>query len=217
MKIQKSLKSVFAGSIGFVTLFALVGQFILSASISKLATTDYVIHFFSYFTILSNVLVLLCCFFSVFLAKSRIGLFFTKPQTITAVVLYILIVALIYNSSLRFLLHPSGLLSLVDELLHVVTPLSFFIFWWLFCNKKALLWSQIFYWLIFPLSYLLYTLWHGSVSGFYPYPFMDVSELGIGVVILNSLGMTLVFVLIAVLLVGLGKWQSKHPIQRIEK
>lgn len=209
MEIQKSLKSVFAGSIGLVTLFALVGQFILSASISKLGTTDYVIQFFSYFTILSNVSVLLCCFFTVFLIKSRMGLFFTKSQTITAVTLYILIVALIYNSLLRFLLHPRGLLSLIDEILHVVTPLSFFIFWWLFCNKKALLWKQIFYWLIFPLGYLLYTLWHGWVSGFYPYPFMNVSELGIGRVILNSLGMTLVFVLIAMLLIGLGKWQNK--------
>ncbi|WP_294183216.1 Pr6Pr family membrane protein [uncultured Sphingobacterium sp.] len=217
MEIQKSLKSVFAGSIGLVTLFALVGQFILGAFISKLGTTDYVIQFFSYFTILSNVSVLLCCFFTVFSAKSRMGLFFTTSQTITAVTLYILIVALIYNGLLRFLLHPSGLLSVIDEILHVVTPLSFFIFWWLFCNKKALFWKQIFYWLIFPLGYLLYTLWHGSVSGFYPYPFMNVSALGMGRVIWNSLGMTLVFVLIAVLLIGLGKWQNKWCTHCIEK
>jgi len=217
MEIHKSLKSVFAGSIGLVTLLALVGQFTLSALVSKLGTTDYVIQFFSYFTILSNVLVLLCCFFTVFLAKSRLGIFFTNAQTITAVTLYILIVALIYNSLLRFLLNTKGMLSLVDELLHVVTPLSFFLFWWLFCNKKVLRWHQIFYWLIFPLGYLLYTLWHGSVSGFYPYPFINVSELGIESVILNSLAMTLVFVLIAVVLIGLGKWQNKQRTQRIEK
>lgn len=138
------------------------------------------------------------------------GLFFTKPETITAVTLYILIVGIIYNAMLRFLSHPRGLLSLVDELLHVVIPLSFFFFWWLFLDKIEIRWSHIFYWLIFPLIYLFYTLLHGSFSGFYPYPFVDVSELGMDRVILNSFGVTLVFVIIGILLIGLGKWQNKH-------
>ncbi len=210
METQKSLKTVFAGSIGLIALFALIGQFVLSALVSKLDRVDYIIHFFSYFTILSNIMVLLCCFFTVFCSKSRMGLFFTKSETMTAVTLYILIVGLIYNGILRFLSHPQGLLSLVDELLHVVTPLSFFFFWWLFLDKIEIRWSHIFYWLIFPLIYLFYTLWHGSFSGFYPYPFVDVSELGMDRVILNSFGVTLVFVIIGILLIGLGKWQNKR-------
>jgi len=217
MESQKSLKSVFAGSIGLITLFAVVGQFVLSALVSKLGRMDYIVQFFSYFTILSNVMVLLCCFFTVCWSKSRIGLFFTKPETITAVTLYILIVGIIYNGILRFLSHPRGLLSLVDELLHVVTPLSFFLFWWLFLDKTEIRWNHIFYWLIFPLIYLFYTLWHGSFSGFYPYPFVDVSELGMDRVILNSFGVTLVFVAIGALLIVLGKWQNKRHSQRIKK
>jgi len=217
METQKSLKSVFAGSIGLITLFAIVGQFVLGALVSKLDRADYIIHFFSYFTILSNIMVLLCCFFAVFWSKSQIGFFFTKPETMTAVALYILIVGIVYNGILRFLLNPQGLLSLVDELLHVVTPLSFFLFWWLFLDKRAIRWNHIFYWLIFPLIYLFYTLWHGSFSGFYPYPFVNVSELGIDRVILNSFGVTLVFVIIGVLLIVLGKWQNNRHSQRIKK
>jgi choline-glycine betaine transporter len=63
METQSSLKSVFAGSIGLITLFAVVGQFALSALVSKLGRIDYIVQFFSYFTILGNVMVLLCCFF----------------------------------------------------------------------------------------------------------------------------------------------------------
>jgi hypothetical protein len=217
MQAQKSLKSVFAGSIGLITLFAIVGQFVLGALISKLDKVDYSIHFFSYFTILSNVMVLLCCFFTVFWSKSRAGLFFTKPETVTAVTLYILIVGIIYNAILRFLSQPRGLLSIVDELLHVVVPLCFFLYWWLFLDKMPIRWSHIFYWLIFPLIYLFYTLWHGSFSGFYPYPFVNVSELGMNRVILNSFSVTFVFVIIGILLIVLGKWQNRLRSRRIKK
>ncbi len=78
MENQKSLKSVFAGRLGMITLFAIVGQFILSAHTSKLDRVDYIIQFFSYFTILSNVMVMLCCFFTICWSKSRMGLFFTS-------------------------------------------------------------------------------------------------------------------------------------------
>ena len=217
METQSSLKSVFAGSIGLIALFAVVGQFALSALVSKLGRIDYIVQFFSYFTILGNVMVLLCCFFTVFWSKSRVGLFFTKPETITAVTLYILIVGIIYNTLLRFLSHPQGLSMVVDELLHVVTPLSFFLFWWRFLDKETIRWNHLFYWLIFPLVYLFYTLWHGSFSGFYPYPFVNVSELGMDRVLLNSFGVTLVFVAIGALLIVLGKWQNKRHSQRIKK
>ncbi|WP_286768146.1 MULTISPECIES: Pr6Pr family membrane protein [Sphingobacterium] len=142
---------------------------------------------------------------------------YTRPETITAVTLYILIVGIIYNTILRFLSHPQGLSMVVDELLHVLAPSSFFLFWWRFLDKGTIRWSHIFYWLIFPLVYLFYTLWHGSFSGFYPYPFVNVSELGMDRVILNSFGVTLVFIVIGVLLIVLGRWQNKQRSQRIKK
>ncbi|MGC3777767.1 Pr6Pr family membrane protein, partial [Escherichia coli] len=46
--------------------------------------------------------------------------------------------------------------------------------------KKALLW------LVYPLGYLMVTLWRGALSGFYPYPFIDVNALGYPRVILNA-------------------------------
>ena len=33
-------------------------------------------------------------------------------------------------------------------------------------------------WLIYPLAYVAYTLAHGAVMNWYPYPFLDVTQLG---------------------------------------
>lgn len=210
MGTKTALKTIFASCIGSIALFAIAGQFILSALESQIGGVEYAVRFFSYFTILSNIMVLLCCFFSLSLSKSRIGLFFSRPQTMTAVTLYILIVGLIYNGILRFLSQPQGLMRLVDELLHVVTPLGFFLFWWFFVDKIQVRWSHIGYWLIFPLLYFFYTLYHGSLSGFYPYPFINVAALGMNKVLLNSLVVTLIFLFLGLLLIAIGKWQSKR-------
>jgi len=55
-------------------------------------------------------------------------------------------------------------------------------------------------WLIYPLAYLFYTLIHGAVSGFYPYPFVNVDKLGYGKALLNCLGVTVFFVVLSLLL-----------------
>jgi hypothetical protein len=39
--------------------------------------------------------------------------------------------------------------------------------------KSRLTLQQVWLWLIYPLVYLVYTLDHGAVVGFYPYPFLN--------------------------------------------
>lgn len=41
-------------------------------------------------------------------------------------------------------------------------------------------------WLIYPQAYLIYIPIRGHFSGFYPYPFVDVSALGMTKVLFNS-------------------------------
>src|SRR5690606_6336676 len=118
------LKSVLAAGIGLIALFAIAMQFILSWFTLEISGAEYIVRFFSYFTILSNVLVMLCCCCIVFSFKSRLGRWITKPASMTAITLYILVVGIIYNGILRFLLDLHGMMQVVDELLHVVIPLS---------------------------------------------------------------------------------------------
>ncbi|WP_373564580.1 Pr6Pr family membrane protein [Sphingobacterium sp. E70] len=72
-------------------------------------------------------------------------------------------------------------------------------------DQRIIHWRSIFNWLLYPFVYLLYTLWHGALSGFYPYPFVDVSELGMNSVLTNSVIITVAFLLIGLLLIRINR------------
>ena len=69
----------------------------------------------------------------------------------------------------------------------------------------ALRWSDPARWIVPPLGYAAWTFIHGAFSGFYPYPFVNVTKLGAGRVALNSAGMTLLFLIVGLLLVAIDR------------
>jgi hypothetical protein len=127
-----------------------------------------------------------------------------------AITVYILVVGITYNLLLRSLWNPEGLQWVVDELLHSVIPVLFFVYWWIFRSRAALLWKNIFPWLLFPLFYCIYTLIRGHLSGYYPYPFMDAGQLGMSKVLINIGAMLILFLIISLLLVGISKVRSSR-------
>lgn len=50
-----------------------------------------------------------------------------------------------------------------------------------------------------------YSLIHGAVTGYYPYPFLDVTQLGYQRVLLNMAALTAVFALLGLVLVGIDR------------
>ena len=196
-------KAVFFGAaIGW---FAVIVQFVLMMQNRTESLAETTLRFFSYFTILTNCLVAL--YFSVLWYKKPLSLLyrFEKPGFLTATTLYIMTVGIVYQLMLRDLWEPAGMQKMVDELLHSVIPIYVFVFWIFYENKKDILWSAVPSWLLYPLSYLIFILLRGNLSGFYPYPFVDVTELGFEKVLTISGLLFLAFVLGAVVLVGLGK------------
>lgn len=190
--------------------FAVVVQFVLMVQNRVESLAETTVRFFSFFTILTSCLVTL--YFTVLWLKKPIFLLksFQKNGFLTAITLYITVVGLVYQVLLRGLWEPTGMQRLVDELLHSVIPLYVIVFWFVYENKKEIPWKAIPVWLVYPLAYLIYTLLRGYVSGFYPYPFLDVSTLGLENVIRNSSLLVLLFTGLAVLLVSLGKFQKKN-------
>ena len=162
-------------------------------------------NFFSYFTVLTNLLVATCLSFILLGPSSSPGRFFSKPTTIAAIALYIFIVGLTYNTILRFIWEPKGLQRWVDEALHVAVPLLFILFWSLFVPKRTLNWSHPFRWLVYPGVYLVYALFRGEYSGFHAYPFINTAELGYSRVLLNAGGLMLVFIAAGFLFVAIDK------------
>jgi len=162
-------------------------------------------NFFSYFTVLTNLMVAICLSAVLLGPSSSSGIFFSKPSTLTAIALYIFIVGLVYNVILRFIWEPQGLQRWVDEALHVAVPVLFVLFWLLFVIKGTLQWLHPFHWLVYPAVYLVYALLRGEYSGFHAYPFINTAELGYGRVLLNSGGLMLVFIATGLLFVAIDR------------
>lgn len=210
--MEKSLplnQTIFLSILVFLTWFAVIFQFYLHINSGAAAKPELVVRFFSYFTIDSNFLVALCSTYNLFFRTTLLGRFFAKPQVTSAIAVYILVVALVYNTVLRFLWVLEGWSMVLNELLHVVVPFTFLIYWLYFVPKQQLQWKNIWFWLVFPLLYTVFVLVRGNFSGFYPYPFLNITELGISKVLINCLAITLLFALLSALFVAVGKRKAK--------
>jgi hypothetical protein len=192
-----------------IVWFMVGSQFYLNVVNRSIPLSEIVIRFFSYFTILTNILVALCFTNLLLKPNSKSGEFFSRPSVITAVTAYITFVGIAYNLLLRHLWNPEGLQLIVDELLHIIIPLLSILYWLIFVPKAGLQWKSILPWVIYPVIYLVYVLTRGALSGFYPYPFIDVNGLGYFKVLLNDGGLIVAFLLLSLLFVAIGKLMSK--------
>ena len=139
-------------------------------------------------------------------ANSLWGRFFSRESTATAITVYIVIVNIIYNIILRFIWNPQGLQKIADELLHLIIPALFLLYWLIFVAKEQLKWKNAFTWMIYPLIYGIFVLIRGyfSDSQFYRYPFIVMSKLGVKNGIMNVVGFTGIFLYASLLFIGLG-------------
>jgi hypothetical protein len=158
----------------------------------------------SYLTNLTIFAIALCFSCVAARAGSPLGRFFRKPPVVTAVVVYIVFVGLAYNLLLRYLWTPSGYRAVLNECLHTVVPVLSVLYWVLFVPRFHLTLRKCLLWLIYPLSYLCITLWRGSTSDFYPYPFIDVGELGYPHVLFNASLLVMAFVTLMGVIVALN-------------
>jgi hypothetical protein len=205
-------KTIFLNLVAILGWFALTAQLYLILDNRAASIPETLIRYFGFFTILTNILVALSCTCLLVKSNSFIGKFFSKQTTITAIAVYITIVGVVYNLILRFLWNPQGLEKVVDESLHTVIPLSFILIWLIYIPKATIQWKNIFAWLIFPFLYLLYIMIRGSFAGYYPYPFLDVSQIGYSKVSVNSFGMLVAFLLVSILFAAIDRFIKKKPV-----
>ena len=162
---------------------------------------ETIVRFFSFFTILTNILVAICFTAVACTPSSKWGRFFSRPSNVTALAVYKTVTGIVYNVILHFLGSPKGLQFIADELLHSIIPVLFIFYWFIFVLKQSLQWKNILPWLIYPTLYCIYLLVRGAVVNWYPYPFINANTLGYYQVVLNIVGMVILFVIVAVLLV----------------
>lgn len=195
-------------SLIFVILgwFAIIMQYILMCNNSELALPEMTIRFFSYFTILTNIIVAYYFTLQLFRNSEKIE----NSGIITAITVYILVVGLIYQLTLRSAWNPLGMQKIVDELLHSIIPFLALLYWIFIANKKDLSYKLIPKWTIYPLLYLVFILIRGSFAGFYPYPFVNVVKFGYSQVFINSLYILIFFIVLSVVFIIVGNALSRQ-------
>lgn len=131
-----------------------------------------VVRFFSYFTVLSNLLVAVTA--TTLALGHQTTQKWWKVVRLNAIVA-IAITGLVHWFLLRPLLDLSGGDYVADKLLHVVAPVLAIVGWGFFGPRgraeRSLLWPS----LIYPIGWLVYTLVRGAIVDWYPYPFLDVN------------------------------------------
>jgi len=201
--IEASMKKKLAVLLALTGWFALIAQYTLMIENRITPVSETTIRFFSYFTILTNLLV--AVYFTFLSVGKRDSKLINKPGSLTAITIYITMVGLVYQVVLRHVWQPKGLQMIVDELLHTIIPVLVIISWYLYETTRAVNYSQIFNWAIYPLAYLVFILVRGSFSGFYPYHFINVTDLGMSKALINAGFLLLIFIIISALFLFIGK------------
>jgi hypothetical protein len=206
-----------AGLLAGITWFALVLQLVLllnPAVPTGFSTLKSIINFFSYFTILSNLLVAVCLTVILIIPSSPAGRFFSRASVQSAITVYIFIVGLVYNLVLRNLWKPEGWQLVADNLLHVAVPLLFSLYWFFFIPSRSLQWKQLLPWLLFPALYLAYSLLRGEYTHWYPYPFLHAGNLGYGKVVINAIAVLVAFVVTGAGIIGINRMSKEKTSEK---
>ncbi len=203
---SKNLRTVFMAGMALLGWFALLLQFYLMPNAPKGKPIG---NFFGYFTILTNLLVALCFTVVLLSPSSRAGRFFSRPAVQSGIALYIGIVGLVYSLALRALWDPQGWQKTADMILHDIIPVLYLVYWIFFVLKGSLKWKDVLTWLIYPLIYIIYTTIRGAVTGWYPYPFIDVNTLGYAHTLRNTGILLIAFTGVGLLLIGIDRLISR--------
>lgn len=150
-----------------------------------------------YFTILTNLGVALV------MAAIALG---RRPSARLqgGLILAIMMVGIVYHALLARLWAPQGLAWWADQGLHTATPILMF-GWWLGFGSRQVTLRDLPAWLIWPAFYATYALFRGSLTGFWPYPFLDADQLGWAPVALNTAGMVMAFAALGAALIALAR------------
>jgi bacteriorhodopsin len=128
------------------------------------------LRFLAYFTVQSNILVLVSAAALARDPERRRGTF----QVVrTAAMTGIVVTGLVHWFLLRPLLDLQGADLVADKLLHLAVPLLAAVGWLAFGPRPAMTWSASLRATTWPVAWLAVILVQGAVTGWYPYPFLD--------------------------------------------
>ena len=174
---------------GLLGLAAVATQFV---DLSNRGVLDP-LHFFSYFTIESN---LLAAFVFLWLAARGGAPRSTTTELIRGgAVVYMTVTGVVFSVLLANT-NVDTAIPWVNDVVHELMPIVVVADWLIDPPAMRLSVGQGLWWLTYPAAWLAYTLIKGPITGKYPYPFVNPDNGGYGTVALYCLailiGMTVV-------------------------
>jgi hypothetical protein len=127
------------------------------------------------------------------------------PLLVAGLAMIMALVGIVFEALLRARLDPTGWRAVATALQHDVVPVLAVAAWFALAEKGQLRPHDPWRFAALPLAYLPYALVRGALEGRYPYPFLDVAQLGGARVALNALGIALGFLLVGYALVALDR------------
>jgi hypothetical protein len=210
----KSRRRLALGLVAVLAWFGVLLQLYLSLRLALgggKSLAAGLVAFLGYFTVLTNIFVALASTLPAVLGRSRVGRWFGTGVVLGCATTAIVLVGAVYHALLRDLWEPEGLQWLADVTLHYAVPMAAFVYWiWFPPSQRLPFWAPL-AWCIYPIVCLAYALARGEVIGSYPYHFIDVTSLGYSKVVLNSLGLLLVYVLIGSAVYGIASFRGRTP------
>jgi hypothetical protein len=207
-------------ALGWYALLLQLYLVVVTARTAGISVATAVTNYFSFFTISTNLLIVLVLTLSLKATPSKVSTFARRPTVQSATAVYIAIVGIVYSLTLRNLWAPEGLQKIADVILHDAIPLLYLLYWLMFVlkgahrdegsTKDSLRFQNVPAWLAYPAIYLVYSLARGAVTGIYLYPFIDVGKLGYTRVALNAFVLLCVFLGLSLLLVAIARWVPPH-------
>lgn len=214
MKLLQKITQILTALAGWtgLTLLMIVNLRVVRVNLG-LSVLGAILRSFVYFTVWCNLLVTVAVTIPLVLAQRRAGRFLSRPQILSGLLVYIIVVGLIYHVALARIWNPGGIHKIADVIQHYLVP-ALFLLHWIFVPKGTLGWKLVPSWLVFPAVYFGFILLYGAIANTYPYPFVDASRLGLLRVLINAGVITLGFTAVGVGVVALDRLLGRTGLNR---
>ncbi len=159
--------------------------------------------FFSFFTVQSNVLSAVGSLLLIANpARDGAGFRLLRLSSLFGIT----VTGVVYSTVLAKVHDPHGWQETSSNaVVHYIVPIMMVLGWLLFGPRPRINVRVVIGSLVWPLLYLIYILIIGSISKWYPYPFLDVITHGYARVALNAVGVLVVFAAVS----GLFLWGDR--------
>jgi hypothetical protein len=161
------------------------------------------VNFFSYFTIESNLIAVAALLWAAAAAAGRGGPnlrldFFRGAATTYMTVTFVVFALLLADTDV------DTAIVWVDRVLHRVIPIVLMADWLIDPPAERIELRRAWWWVAFPLAWVVYTMIRGAMVGTYPYPFLDPANGGYGAVLGYSVAILVGMLLFVYAIVRIG-------------